>query len=508
MSQSIYVIIFLIVLLMINSVLSQNVLEKFYVNSTPLPLTIYKFTGRDLIFPHMGDAKFTAADRAQFDNTITTIPEGKSPILMRDELDASYAVVKENGIYYTLKKARMALTMDSYRFDNDEQMITISFPLDTDDNVNNMAKFLLINPLFVEIGEGMNLSLAYVPQPFKRNYTERGFYYTNSTGYNQKWRDGFYPSKIDIRFRVAVPLNKGSCDTTFDYNSPDNKKYQLSDTDLKLFKRNKMINMWVYYLDDLNVAFQATNRTLSIEPSANGHIQLFNKNFRDMSSDSTKIETFNFMNTIYNMYTTYTVPVFTFTFDFKMKQSIKNNSEKIQLMKCWVGNGFYGGWSPCNNNVMQITIEPREDFVELQFTIGDGSDCGYKSWFAPPAILYLPWLTDGTIVNITAIFGINQKHIFAEWKDINKGDIGKKFAYAKSHQNFLDPPYNSCTRYDETIHREINNFTKIFGSQKYTVDNRPKLENINLTWDTTLIDSVKNISLGYENLYNKFAGPK
>ena len=479
-------------------------MEHFYIDNTPVPMTIYKFTGRDLIFPYLGESTLTAADRAMYDNTIFTIPEGKCPFTNKKEIDDNFAIVKENGVFYTLKKTCMALTMLNYKFDNTEQILTISFPLDSD-NIINMTKFLLINPLFVEISQGMHTSIAYIPQPFKSKYTEKGFYFTNSVGYNDKWKTSFYPSTMKIRFRVAVPFNKGSCDTTFNYASYENNKYQLSKEHLESIKRTKLLNMWVYYLDDLSSSFQTTNRFLPIDPISLGRLELFNKNFKDMASNADKITTFNFMNTIFNMYNTFTVPVLSLSFDFSMKQSIQNNSEKIQLLKSWVSNGFYGGWTPCNNNVFQISAEPHEDFLELQFSIGDGTDCGYKTWFAPPALLYLPWLTNGTIVNITAIFGINQKHIFAQWKDIDKGDTGKKFAYAKSQQNFLEPPFDTCTLYDETIHREINNFTKIFGSQKFTPETRPKLENIYLTWNKNLITEITNVSLGYENLYNKFS---
>ncbi len=500
---------FLIALLIINSVLSQKTVEHFYVDNTPVPMTVYKFTGRDLVFPYLGNTKLTAAERATYDANISTIPAGRCPFPSDSKsLDESFAIVKENGIFYTLKKACMALSVNNYRFDNNEQMITVTCPVDTPENINNMAKFLLINPLFVEIVQGMNNSIAYIPQPYKANYTERGFYFTNSAGYTDDWKKGFNPSKIDIRFRVAVPVGKGSCDPTFDYNAYTTKKYQLKRADMDAIKKAGLVYMWVYYLDDLDSSFQTTNRTLPIVESTPGNLTVFDKQFKNMSTDPYKINTFNFMNTIYNMYNTFSVPVFTFSFDFVMTQNIQDNKEKVQLLKCWVSNGFYGGWSPCSNNVMQITASPNENFLELQFSIGDGSDCGYRTWFAPPATLWLPWMTPGTVVNIVATFGINQKHIFAQWKDVNRGDSGKKFAYAKSQQNFFDPPFDTCTKYDDDSHREINNFTKIFGSKKFTTATRPKLENILLTWNTDLINKITDISLGYQNLNNILATPK
>lgn len=509
MSHLIYVIIFLIALLIINSVLSQNSVEHFFIDSTPVPMTVYKFTGRDLIFPYLGNSNLTAAERASYDVNMTTMPAGKCPFpLEAKTLDDSFAVVKENGIYYTLKKACMALTVKNYRFDNNELMITVTFPISTPENIDNMAKFLLINPLFVEFVKGMNNSIAYIPQPYRSNYTDRGFYFTNSSGYTETWAKGFNPPTMDIKFRVAVPIGKGTCDATFDYKPYTSKKYQLKRQDMDTIKKDGIVNMWVYYLDDLNSSFQTTNRNLPIEISSQGNVVVFDKNFKESSNDPYKTNSYNFMNTIYNMYNTFTVPIFTFSFDFIMTKSLKDNLEKVLLLKCWVSNNFYGGWAPCNNNVMQITSSSLEDFLELQFSIGDGSDCGYRTWFSPPATLWLPWLTTGTVVNITATFGINQKHIYAQWKDVNGGDSGKKFAYAKSLQNFFDPPFDTCTKYDDDSHREINNFTKIFGSKKFTPQTRPKLENIYLNWNTDVVRSITGVSLGYENLNNKFAAPK
>ncbi len=505
MSQLIYVIIFLIVLLIINSVLSQKAIEHFYIEKTPLPMSIFKFTGRDLVFPYLGESKLTASDRAIYEKNISTMPAGQCPFPNDISCDESFAVVQENGVYYSLKKACMALNITGYRFDNNEQMITVTCALDSTENVNNMAKFLLVNPLFVEIVNSTNNSIAYIPQPFKSNYTEQGFYFTNSAGYNDVWAKGFNPSSIDIRLRVAVPNGKGSCDTTFDYSSYETKKRQLTVDDMKRIKRTGLLNMWVYYLDDLSSSFQTTNRTLPIEVKNNNTIVIFDKKFKEWSSDPYKITSYNFMNILYNMYNTFTIPVLSFSFSFMVKKSLQNSTT---LLKAYVANNFISGWQPCSNNVMQITVDPQEDYIELQFSIGDGSDCGYKTWFAPPAKLWLPWLTDNTPVNVTAVFGINQKHIFAEWKDINKGDSGKKFAYAKSQQNFFEPPFDTCTRYDENMHREINNFTKIFGSKKFTPETRPKLENMLLNWNKDYISEITNISIGYENLYNKFATPK
>lgn len=510
MSQLVYVIAFLIVLLVINSILSPMVNEHFSLDETPLPINIFKFTGRNLVFNYFGNYKnFTAGQRAQIDDNVSTIPSGRCPLpVANSQLNDSFSVVSENGVYYTLKKACMSLPILDYVYDATNSTFIVHVPTDTPQNVDNFAKFVLVNPLFVEFTHGTLTSVAYIPQIYRDIFGDRGFYFTNFVDGTDYWKNTFNPKKMEIRFRMATLYDNGECDSLFNYKKNALKQLPLTDDDMAMNLHDGSINMWVYYLDELTSNFQNTGRTLTIDPNASGQITIFTPEFKDWSMDPYKVNAFQFMNNINQMYLGFIVPVLTFTFELVMTADIRySNYAYFQVMKCYVENGFYGGGGECSNNVMSIGLNTFDNGWNLVLNVGDGGDCGNQTWYSPMLAIWFPFLTVGTVVTVTVCLGPNQKHAYAEWKDVNGGDIGKKFGYAKSVQNYLNPPYDTCHAYDDSLLRETNNYTKIFASKKFPDGQRPKLAPMRLIWQPNHVKRVTQVKLGYENFNYQYGSP-
>ena len=126
-----------------------------------------------------------------------------------------------------------------------------------------------------------------------------------------------------------------------------------------------------------------------------------------------------------------------------------------------------------------------------------------------PAIqMQLPYLTPNTRIRITITIGPNQKHAYAEWSDINTGDIGKRFCYSKSIACFANAPFKVCS-YDivnDRNIREVNDFTTIFASKE--VNPRPNLANIYLSYNGSgggFLKDISAFSIGYVNMNNLYA---
>ena len=508
MSQLVYVIAFLVVLLVLNSVLSPRVSEHFALDETSIPINILRFTGRNLKFNYFGNYKqFTAGQRAQIDLSLATIPYGKCPA-SNSQLNESFSVVSENGVYYTLKKSCISLPMSSYKYDAMNSTYIVQIPIDTPQKVDSFAKFILVNPLFVEFTYGVVTSVAYIPQVYRDVFGDRGFYFTNYVDGTDYWKRMFNPKTIEVRFRLATMYDKGTCDTLFDYKNNARSQVPLTEEDMALNQHDGCINMWVYYLDELTSNFQNTGRSLQIDPTAKGQITVFTPDFKNWSANPYKLNSYQFMNNINQMYLGFIIPVLTFSFDLVMTADVRySNYAYFQLMKCYVDNGYYGGNGECNNNVMSVGVNTFDNGWNLTVTVGDGGDCGNQTWYSPVMALWLPWMNVGTVVSVTVVLGPNQKHGYAEWKDVNGGDIGKKFAYAKSVQNFLQPPYDSCQAYDDTAMRETNNFTKMFASKNFPDGQRPRLGPMQLIWQPNYVKKITSIKVGYENFNYQYGSP-
>ncbi len=519
-----YVIGFLIVLLVINSILAPGVVKEMFAANDSLPIKVLNICGRELIFPYYGtNNKFTAGQRAKVDDSLTTVPPGKCALAnlgdLTNSINESFSILTENSVFYTLKKSCMALNLVNYRLENNGDTIICSFALDTPQNFENVARFLLVNPLFVEFSFGDKSSYGYIVTPTRPDSTQgNSLYFSNSpdtpfVNYHSHSGKKF----IFIRFDRAVALDDGNCDKPFNYKvlSPSQVKATAENLDSAIIGNNGgLLNMWVYYLDDLSTNFQKTGKDLPIKSVNTQDIVIFDKNFKNMSKDPYKVSEYEFMNNIASMYYNYVIPIFNFTFDMSlttdMYDRVKNN--KYTLMRCYMDNDYMNGPEQCRNNIFAIDLDPNPfetpSVFILSIIVGDRDGCGYTTQRSPVLNLQLPYLTPGNKIKVTVTLGPNQKYAYAQWTDINSGDLGKKISYAKIISCFNNPPFNVCG-YEANINnalRDINDFTKIFSSK--TLSPRPNLENIHLVFNESgykFVNNITSFGIGYKNLNNNFA---
>lgn len=519
--QLLYVIVFLVVLLIINSILSPVVVKELFADDS-LPIKTLTICGRQLIFPYFGNNNiFTAAQRAVIDNRVTTSPAGKCVLpVVQGDLNESFAMVHENSVFYTLKKSCMALNILKYRFENNGDTLVCGFAINTPQNVENLARFFLLNPLFVEFSFNTVNSYAYVVSmtrpdsapgntlsfsnaldvPFKN--------YHSHTGQPFVW----------VRFDRAVALGDGPCDTPFNYKEYAPQQRGVTDSNMNsIIQHNNggLLNMWVFYLDDLTSNFQKTGKFLPITMSNTGAITVFDKNFKTLATDPYQVATYEFMNNIALMYYNFIIPVFTCTFDICVTKDMYSNMDlnyEFVVLKCYMDNGYYAGGNECANNIFAVTLTPNpfnnNSVYVLNILTGDRTGCGYSTPSSPAIQLQLPYLTPNTRTRVTITVGPNQKYAYAEWTDINTGDIGKRFSYSKAMACFANAPYKVCS-YDsvnESNIRSVNDFTSMFSSKE--LNPRPDIANIYLTYNGSGRNFLKNISsfsIGYVNMNNLYA---
>ena len=510
------VIIFLIVLLIINSYVSPIVVKEYFEQGNDsLALNIMNDYGRNIVFPYFGSRNIlTATQRAVIDTTsLKTVPGGKCMLSQNQGvLNPSFAIVHEDSLFYTLSKSCIALKLQGYELIDGTNSFYMWFSNKTPLDRDNFAKFILSNPLFVEFSINNNLSVAYT-------IDTGGFIFSTATDIKHYNQYGKCTNNecIALKFTRTSDQNL-ACDqnTAFNYKYFSPSQKLVLESDLKsiqqnAFLRDGLVNMWVYYLDELSSNFQSTGRSLPISnpriSTQHNSITVFDTGFKRWATNPYEVDMYEFMNNIALMYYNFIIPVITISFDISITidmfndNNVKGNSP-YNLIVCTMNNG-YGGTNSCQNNLfaIQLAINPSNSSTySLYLLSGDGNDCGFNAPKSRNLNIVLPWLSNNNIIKITATFGPNQKHIFASWKDINSGDIGKKMLYAKHIDNYRNPAENPCG-YRSIDMSNTNNATRLFASK--TLNPRPALQNINLTCPNNprqFVQAINEVTLGYVNL--------
>lgn len=505
----IYVIVFLIVLLILNSYLSPIVIKEFFAQNDSLPITVFNAMGRNIVFPYYGTKNIlTAPQRAVIDNSIIqSTPVGKCILTSTDgPLNPSFAIVHEDSLFYTLKKSCIALNLQGYEMQNNGNTILMWFSNKTIIDKENFAKFILVNPLFVEFSINGKMSAAYT-------VSTNNYLYSTSTdikNYNQ-WGRCINNECIAMRFdRTADPNITCDQNDAFNYKEYSPSQKLLTNNDLmtiqgNVFLRDGLVNMWVYYLDELNTNFQSTGRSLPIRNPRETNISIFDTEYKRHLNDPYKVDLYEFMNNIALMYHNFIIPVFTVSFDVSITSDMFNDNNirgnsPHNLLVCKMLNG-YGGNNGCQNNIFSIRLyidERNPKFYSIMLGSGDGeTGCGENVAKSPPNYINIPWLTPNNNVRITATFGPNQKHVLATWMDINTGDLGRKMVYTKSIRNYKEPIEDPCS-YNSWDITDTNNSTRLFASKN--LNPRPELKNIVLHSNDNFVKSINEFTLGYVNL--------
>lgn len=502
----IYLIIFLILILTINSIMSPIVIKEYFIANDALPIKLFNGMGRNLIFPYFGSINvFTAAQRAKLDfSRLVTNPVGKCLLNSQKNgvINDSYSIINEDYLFYNLIKSCVGLNINNYRFENNNNTLILSFDITILQNLENLSKFLLVNSLFVEFNFNNTSSIAYI-------MNTNPLYFSNALDIplSQNYISHKNKNNIELTFEKAVPLESGNCDTVFNYKtfSPSQNVVTVDQMDDVL--KNGIVNISVYYLDNLVSNFQNIGRNLIITDSTQLLIMVFDKDYKKLSNDPFMKSTYEFMNNIAMMYYNYIIPVFSVSFDIKITSNMFNNmfndpANNIQeLMNCKMDNTF-GGTDNCQNNIFALRFYPDQNntkLYKLALLIGDNNNCGFNTKYSPILWLDLPWLNDGNIIKISLSIGPNQKYMYAEWT--NNNNSGKQIIYAKNNSTFINTPYDICNYKDFDV-TNINNLTRLFASK--SIKPRPLLENINLISNKKYVTNVNSFSLGYTNFNNNF----
>jgi hypothetical protein len=99
----------------------------------------------------------------------------------------------------------------------------------------------------------------------------------------------------------------------------------------------------------------------------------------------------------------------------------------------------------------------------------------------------------------------NSKIIYAEWKDSNAGDAGKKITFARSEALYQTPPFDLCGNFDQSMVNQTNNLTQMFSSKTSGRNTRVgELKHVYLEWNRDFIPTINSLRLGHINYYKLF----
>lgn len=506
MQHLFYVIVFLLLLLTLNVLITPiAVKETFAVQDFPLDLNILKRQGRNLQFPYFGSKNtFTASQRASFDPTVSSTKYGlcvSADNTYAPSLDDTWSILYENGVYYKLKKSCFALAIRSYSFTNRNTLV-VTFNMDTPENVENVVRFFLLNPLFVEFNIGTFSSVAYTVRP---PYSEKDTFFITNVMDPKALISGIgWPinKKIDVTFDM-VPFNS-PCDNAFNYANYKQSARPVTTSLLNSIKDNSL-NLSVHYTDDLRGSFQSVGLQYPIIPLSTNKMTVFDINYERFASDNLRLGAYEFMKNIAVMFNNNVTPVLTFSFDISINKNMSNALLMPNtVLKFYMENGWNQGsrLADCVSNMLAVTVQAAPDCFYMLLSTGNNNDCGFSS---TPAFVVLPFVTPNTIFSVTMTVTPNQKIIYAEWSDVNAGDAGKKISYTKTDTRFAGPDADVCATIDSQLINNTNNMTRMFTSKSTTQSKRiANLANITMEWNPSYVSTINELRLGHANYYNRY----
>jgi hypothetical protein len=509
--MKIYVMIFLIILISIISTLSKKTrrsIEKFITQDEEQPLKSINLCGRNIVFPYFSRNNFTASQRSLTDNNMTkTFPDGKCTINTTNGIvDESHSIVHENSLFYNLKNSCLGLRMTTYDIKENGKKVNITFAANTSVDINNLATLILLNPLYVEFSINTErTSSAYRISNDLLQPNDKSWVFSNQNNIKE----------YTIPFESVSNLDRGSCDKPFNYKEYSPKQTLLGNSDLNNIKlyENNVLSIKAFYLDKMPTSFQNIGRSLNLKYNKEGSINIFEKDYQKYYQDSYSTQLYEFMNTIALMYTNYVYPILTFNFTINVtnvnKQSLANNN--LLICKVYMNNNI-GKYQYCssltdelkgalNNNIFSAIISGVDDnYYQMSIIIGANNQCNLTG--RNNLSFRLPYLTDNNNIDITATISPNEKIVLAKWSNINSGNIGKQFVFAKKNECVLNTSYDVCikNKQDSVVSNSLYDlFTKNTGNS------RNPLENIVMNYSTVYVKDIKSCTIGYTNLLTSFS---
>jgi hypothetical protein len=478
--KTIIVAIILVSLMIINSLLSSPIKE-LYLNSEEMPFkTLNKWDnalgicGRNLVFPYFKNTNILASQRALSEPTINSIPAGECRYnYIPKNVNNSYSIVYEHGLFYTLKRACIRLNLDALVIGSNNRF-NIKFDNSKGQDRTNIAILYLLNPLWIEfVPKSTRTTLAYN-------------IYHNKAITSKSIDDGLIST-----FQCILPYNSGGTDDLFNYKQLSPSQTEFNHNDTIICQANKHINMNIYYLDEITSSFQTTGRYMKPEVNGSGSLIMFDPNFDALYDQNTHTQTYQFMNNVGLMYKNFTIPIFTFEMDIFIL-----TGQNQAISQCYMQNNIGSYWN-CNiannigqpiNNIYMMTMEDAPDNT-VNIKVFTGGNNGLCQDNQNNVMINIPVVSANTPVKVIFTISPYNNILYAEWKDIEKGDKIKHYSYIQN----------------QTCKNGINNnaLYKLFCDKSANV--REPLKQIMLTYKPNIVKNINEITLGYKNYYNKFS---
>lgn len=393
-------IILTILVILIISLILLNLMKTTEKYDNMANINTFLACGRNLVFPYYTNLNKSISKRSLVDNTI--IPTISSNCFYSDDNinDSNLALVSENFINHYFKKSCYTLKFDSFKINKNQVSLTLNTKSLNDKE--NILKFLLLNPVFIEFCYQDSVSQAYL---------------LSSTSKDSISFDSFM-NQLKLKFN-RITNNHDSI--IFDFTK---KKI-----DSNYFKNKNTISIWVYYTDKIK---DETNYLNVNNLNINSWDDYKYINVYDERSQSP------FENNILKFYNNNITPVFT----TNLVIDLNEKPESKLIAKMFVDNAYYvAGKDNCDNNIFSIMFDDKSS--KLHLLTGDRKDCGYTNSISFKVPL--------SSINMTFSIGPNQRNAYMFWNDEK---LNKQFIYLRkwkcldisgkySHTNSNDDDFNT-----------------------------------------------------------------
>lgn len=501
--------------------------QETYVDQNIPSLT---YCGRNMSFANFTSQNLASQRAISGTNYTQNITSGTCIIPGSNQNSANYetySIIKDNYIFYSLKRGCLGFYYRNITTDNDRATITF----DTSKEVNKRAfmYLMLLNPLFVEFNFNLEeSSVAYFPvfhisaissNTNSRTYDKTYLYSTYETTLISRYaQQSPVYSNPSITFEVVLPESKkaSAYEATFDYFTSLNPYKRIQDLKTKLTDNDidkNYVNMNIYFLDhNIPSSYQNVGKILKHPQNGNlmdysilvnqtskpRNLVVFTTDYNNKYSQNTQYkEIYEFNNNINVFFKNNVQPVFTVSIDFEIPIANKIG-ENIAITRMYMDNN-YGNYSSCprlnkdidgskkNNNMFMIALEFNESVsdntgVNIVVALGKKESCNYDD--TTNVKLPVPYLVNK---KIRCLFTIspNEIIVMAMWKDADF--VTKQISLAR---------------------RTICTTTNLALANMFTVNPNPApINNIIMNCNEDYVTSVNEIMLGYKNLlteYNNF----
>ncbi len=470
----------------------------------PVPITALNnmfCKTRNIMFANNNHIRKRASQRS-IENNFT----GQHGCGVVESVSQDMALVHENYIYYNLMRACMSLSVHNIQVRNINGTNTVVVTVDTripidnsSDSFKMLLDILLLNPIFLEFGNGNKSTPAYFISGEINNVSSLD-------------RDSSYELYL-------LPLGQQSTDPFFDYGAGANLVNLESMVNDIPSNGSKVFNVTVYYLDPqkspnsqgffrtLPLVYNAVSKTALILNSA-----LISSGTASSESD----KNFDFYKLLKTYYEYKLPPIFNMRFVIDSDALGNMPETRTVIARMYMGPppsqnlssylGYYGAncWSHADdqvsnsiNNIFSLVAKPYDgNTTRLYLITGVDNKChkvlddNEDNIVNDPHTVHVDIPVIKERMDVTLTISPTEKGLVVYWTSADKtlGDNSRSTNFAISRKR-------ACATQQGAYN---NNFYKLF------VDTTSKivLQDIVFQYSTDYIADLKELKLGYENLYS------